>query len=94
MLLAVLLASELCTCANLSMLCVSDMCILPKANYVSIKNNFKQIYSQNTYIQKTPKVCDAGNLPNFFIYVRVSLIVTEKMNLRCRGCENLNLLVM
>lgn len=54
------------------------MCSLPKANYVSIKNNFKRIYSQNTYIQKTPKVCDAGDLPNFFIYACVSLIVTEK----------------
>lgn len=54
------------------------MCSLPKVNYVSIKNSFKRIYSQNTYIQKTPKVCDAGDLPNFVIYACVSLIVTEK----------------
>lgn len=28
--------------------------------------------------KKTPKMCDAGDLPNFFIYVCVSLVVTEK----------------
>lgn len=75
MLLVVLLALELCTHGKL----IHAVCFrydsLLKTNYVSIKNNFKQIYSRNTYIKK---VCDAGDLPNFFTYVCVSLIVTEK----------------